>query len=131
MLNVKDPELVIVRGINSKWHNENFRELWVGFGGDPRATPIHDAYYVGLYLGAPVSKITHIGIVEKIERHSKEAVDFYLKAIIKLKKPVTPDHQIRKHEYWTLAHFGLNKTQMNNLRLLLGLEVDGKHLDSI
>lgn len=114
-MNVKNPNLVIVRGINSDWIKENFSQLWIGFGGSPQATPKEDSYYVGLYMEAPISAITHIGIVEKIERYNNR-VDFYLKAIIKLKNQVNPGHAIRKHENWELSQLGLNTNQMDILR---------------
>jgi hypothetical protein len=107
-MNVVDPDLVIVRGINSDWFSQNFTEMWIGFGDAAVAIPKLDSNYVGLYLEAPVSAITHIGIVERIERHEKGA-DFYLKALIKLKQPIDPGHQIRKHEYWKLKDLGLSE----------------------
>lgn len=112
-MNVKNPELVIVRGINANWFEKNFSEFWIGFGGSPQATPKEDAYYVGLYLEAPVSAITHIGIVDNIDRYAGGA-DFYLKALIKLKNPIKPDHAIRKHENWKLSDFRLTSQQMQN-----------------
>nr|WP_315240103.1 hypothetical protein [uncultured Flavobacterium sp.] len=117
-MNVTNPDLVIVRGINSDWFEKNFSEFWIGFGGTPQATPKEDAYYVGLYLEAPVSAITHIGIVERIDRYDNGA-DFYLKALIKLKNKVVPGHAIRKHENWNLSQFGLTRIQMDNFRLQL------------
>lgn len=114
-MNVTNLDLVLVRGINSKWFTENFTDFWIGFGGSPQAIPKEDAYYVGLYLESPVSAITHIGIVDSIERYDNGA-DFFLKAIIKLPKPVTPNHAIRKHENWQLSDFGLTRTQMDALR---------------
>jgi hypothetical protein len=113
-MNVTNPELVLVRGINSEWFKENFSQLWIGFGGSPQAIPKEDAFYVGLYLESPVSKITHIGIVDSIDRNG--TCDFYLKAIIKLNNPVDPGHAIRKHENWTLTRLGLNQIQMENIR---------------
>lgn len=115
-MNVKNEELVIVRGINSEWFTENFSQLWIGFGGAPQAVPKDDAYYVGLYLGSPISAISHIGIVESIDRYDNIA-DFYLKGIIKLKKPVDPGHPIRKHENWTLTELGLSPIHMKMLRV--------------
>mgnify|MGYP001191844388 CR=1 FL=1 len=114
-MNVTNPDLVLVRGINSDWFKENFSQLWIGFGGSPQATPKEDAYYVGLYMEAPTSAITHIGIVDYIERYENGA-DFYLKAIIKLKNPVNPGHAIRKHENWTLSQLGLNQIEVDNIR---------------
>ncbi len=114
-MNVTNPDLVLVRGINSDWFKENFSQLWIGFGGSPQATPKEDAYYVGLYMEAPISAITHIGIVDYIERYENGA-DFYLKAIIKLKNPVNPGHAIRKHENWTLSQLGLTQDEVNNIR---------------
>lgn len=114
-MKVTNHDLVIVRGINSDWLSENFSQLWVGFGGTPQATPKEDAYYVGLYMEAPTSAITHFGIVDDIERNENSA-DFYLKAIIKLKNPVNPGHAIRKHENWTLSQLGLNQKQMDSIR---------------
>ncbi len=115
-MNVKNPELVIVRGINSDWFKKNFSELWIGFGGStPQAIPKEDAYYVGLYLEAPISAITHIGIVDRIKKNPNGA-DFYLKSIIKLTNPVNPHHAIRKHENWTLKELGLDAIEMDKLR---------------
>lgn len=119
-MNVKNPELVIVRGINSEWFKENFSQLWIGFGGTPQATPKEDAYYVGLYMEAPDSAITHIGIVERIDRY-KNGADFYLKSIIKLSKPIKTGHAIRKHENWELSQFGLSRNQMDSIRSQLNL----------
>lgn len=114
-MNVTNPDLVLVRGINSDWFKENFSQLWIGFGGSPQATPKEDAYYVGLYMEAPTSAITYIGIVDDIKRDENGA-DFYLKAIIKLKNPVNPGHAIRKHENWTLSQLGLDQKQMDSIR---------------
>lgn len=114
-MNVTNPELVLVRGINSEWFKENFSQLWIGFGGSPQSVPKEDAYYVGLYLESPVSAISHIGIVDSIERYDNGA-DFYLKAIIKLKNHIKPGHAIRKHENWTLSELGLDQSQMDNIR---------------
>jgi len=119
-MNVTNDELVIVRGINSDWFEENFRKFRIGFGGSPQAIPKEDAYYVGLYLEAPASAITHIGIVESIDRYG-DGADFYLKTIIKLKNPINPGHAIRKHENWTLENLGLNKIQMEYIRQQINL----------
>lgn len=70
---------------------------------------------MGLYLEAPISAITHIGIVERIERYDNGA-DFYLKAIIKLKIKIDLGHPIRKHENWDLSAFGLTRAQMEDIR---------------
>ena len=113
-MNVTEQDLVIVRGINQEWISENFTEMWIGFGGSPIGVPKKDARFIGLYLGAPISAITHIGIVNKIERYDNNA-DFYLKAIIKLDQPVNPGHQIRKHEYWNLSDFGLSSIELKIL----------------
>ena len=117
-MNVKNPDLVLVRGINSEFFKENFSQLWIGFGGTPQATPKEDAYYVGLYMESPISAITHIGVVERIDRFDNGA-DFYLKAIIKLHKSINPGHAIRKHENWNLSQFGLTQTQMDTIRSLI------------
>lgn len=117
-MKVTNPELVLVRGINSTWFNDNFGQFWVGFGGAPQAIPKEDAYYVGLYIEAPVSKITHIGVVDRIEPYDG-GVDYYLKALIKLKTPIAPGHAIRKHENWKLSDFGLTYNQMEAIRLQL------------
>lgn len=114
-MKVKNKELVIVRGINSEWFKENFSQLWIGFGGSPQAVPKEDAFYVGLYLEAPVSAISHIGIVNNIDRYENGA-DFYLKSIIKLSNPVNPGHAIRKHENWSLKDLGLDSTEMEKIR---------------
>ena len=114
-MKVTNADLVIVRGINSEWFEENFSKLWIGFGGSPQAIPKEDAYYVGLYMEAPASAITHIGIVDYIKRDKKGA-DFYLKAIIKLNEPVNPGHAIRKHENWTLDRLGLDRKILEIIR---------------
>lgn len=116
-MNVTNPNSVIVRGINHEWLAENFTKMWIGFGDAPTAVPKDDAYYVGLYLEAPVSAITHIGIVESIVRQENRA-DFYLKAIVKLSEPVKPGHQIRKHEYWTLQDFGLTHLSIQHTEII-------------
>ena len=100
---------VIVRGMTSEWFISHFKEMEVYFGGDPRGVPAYDADFIGFYLEAPDSAITHIGIVEKIERDSS-GVTFFLKAIIKLDNPVeVEDHAIRKQEYWELEDLGIEK----------------------
>lgn len=114
-MNVKNKELVIVRGINSDWLVKNFTEFWVGFGGSSQATPKEDSYYVGLYLSSPVSAIAFIGIVDKIYRY-KNGADFHLKTIIKLKNPIKPKNAIRKHENWNLSRLGLNKALMDKIK---------------
>jgi hypothetical protein len=116
-MNVINPDLVIVRGINSDWLKENFIQQRIIFGGSKQAIPKEDSFYVGFYLEAPESAISHIGIVDRIERYDTGA-EFYLKAIIKLTNPVNPvpAHAIRKHENWTLSRLGLNQIQMENIR---------------
>ena len=103
-------KMVIVRGMKQEWFMDHFKDMVVYFGGDPRGVPVQDADYIGFYLEAPVSAITHIGIVEKIDRGDNSA-DFYLKAVIKLDQPIkTVDgHAIRKQEYWTLEELGIRQ----------------------
>jgi len=120
-MKVNNPDLVLVRGINKEHFINNFKELCIGFGGAPQAIPKEDAYYVGLYLEAPDSAITHIGIVDRNERYEDGGVEFFLNAIIKLDKSIKPGHAIRKHENWTLSQFGLDRAQMENLRTQLSL----------
>lgn len=117
-MNVINPNLVIVRGINSEWFKENFSQLWIGFGGSPQAVPKEDAYYIGLYLEAPISAISHIGIVAYIDRYENGA-DFYLKSIIKLSNSISIGHAIRKHENWTLKDLGLDSEEMEKLRNII------------
>jgi len=118
-MNVTNPELVLVRGINSDWLKENFSNLMILFKGRPQSVPKEDAFYIGLYLSAPESAITHIGIVNDVHRYKVNdkhiAAEFYLKAIIKLNKRINPGHTIRKHENWSLSRLGLNQIQMNNI----------------
>ncbi len=61
-------QTVIVRGMKKEWFIDHFKEMEVYFGGDPRGVPTQDAQYIGFYLEAPDSAITHIGIVNSIER---------------------------------------------------------------
>lgn len=114
MMDVKNKELIIVRGINANWFNKNYSNFYIAFGGNPQAVPKNDAYYVGLYLNAPISAITHLGIVENIHRFDGNA-EFYLKAIIKLKKAIKPKHAIRKHENWSLEKLGIDASQIEKL----------------
>src|SRR5574344_385024 len=112
-MNVTDENLVIVRGIIDLHKKDNIEDQIISFGGSPIGVPVYDAYYVGLYLEAPVSKITHIGIVEEIDGSNIEGYkDYYLKAIIKLKEAIDPEHAIRKHEYWHLKDLGINEDKM-------------------
>ena len=110
-MNVTNHKLVLVRGINTEWFKENISQLWIGFGGSPQAIPKDVAYYVGLYLELPVSRITHIRIVDYIEKYDT-GVDYYLNAIVKLKVLVDPGHVIGKHENWTLTRLRLNQIQI-------------------
>jgi len=104
---------VIVRGMKQEWFMDHFKDMAVYFGGDPRGVPSKDADYIGFYLEAPISAITHIGIVESIERGENSA-DFYLKAVIKLDEPIktVDEHAIRKQEYWTLEQLGIKQVSL-------------------
>ena len=106
-------ERVIVRGMKEEWFMDHFKDMAVYFGGDPRGVPAKDANYIGFYLEAPISAITHLGVVESIIRESGSAT-FNLKAIIKLDKPVKTidEHAIRKQEYWTLSELGVNQVSL-------------------
>lgn len=99
---------VIVRGMKSNWFLEHFKNMAVYFGGDPKGIPAYDSDYVGFYLEAPDSAITHIGVVESIDRSNSAEVIFKLKAVIKLDDPIkVQDHAIRKQEYWTFKELGI------------------------
>ena len=117
-MNVTNPDLVIVRGINDKWFKENLSEMWIGFGGAPAALPKDDSYFVGLYINAPVSAIKYIGVVSQIDRYN-DVADFWLKALIELPQLVKPGHAIRKHENWNINQFGLNQSQITQLRQMI------------
>ena len=103
-------DTVIVRGMTKEWFIDHFKDMAVYFGGDPKGVPAKDAKYIGFYLEAPDSAITHIGIVDSIQRKDGEAT-FNLKAVIKLDEPfkVKDKHAIRKHEYWTLEKLGISQ----------------------
>lgn len=117
-MNVTNPELVIARGINDTWFKENLSKMWIGFGPNPVGIPKEDAYFIGLYVQAPVSAIKYIGVVDTIDRYPGGA-DFYLKAIIELPQPVDPGHAIRKQEYWNINNLGLNASQITLLQQLV------------
>jgi len=105
----KKKQCAIVRGMTKDWFMNHFKDMEVYFGGDPRGVPAYDADFIGFYLEAPDSAITHIGVVDKIVREKGRAV-FYLKAIIKLDEPKkVPDHAIRKQEYKSLEYLGIAK----------------------
>jgi len=129
IMNVKDENCnkVIVRGINSSWFADNFKDMKVYFSGSNKAVPLYDTYYLGFYLEQPDSAITHIGIIKNIERTvdgsgNKTAIA-YLSAIIKLPTPIKTDdaHPIRKHEYWSLDKFGLSQQYMEALRNVINV----------
>jgi len=104
----KIAQVAIVRGMTANWLMDHFKDMKVYFGGK-YGIPVNDSDYIGFYLEAPVSAITHIGIVEDIDRQPDE-VTFHLKAVIKLDKPVkVSDHAIRKQEYWPLEKLGISK----------------------
>ncbi len=103
---------VIVRGITKTWFQENFIDMKVHFGGDPRAVPAFDADFIGFYLEEPESAITHIGVVSHIERNNESAV-FHLKAIIKLDEKIEVGHAIRKQEYWKLKKLGIDNITLS------------------
>lgn len=117
-MNVNNPDLVIVRGINDDWFKENLSKMWVGFGGLPQAIPVEDAFFVGLYVSAPVSAVKYIGVVNKIDRYNGGA-DFYLKALIELPALIGHNLGIRKHVYWNIADFGLSQNQIDLLRQMV------------
>lgn len=105
----KKTHKVIVRGMTKEWFIDHFKDMAVYFGGDPKAIPAYDSDFIGFYLEAPDSAITHVGIVDRIARNAKGAT-FHLKAVIKLDKPVkVANHGIRKQEYWSLNKLGINK----------------------
>jgi len=106
----KKDNTVIVRGMTSEWFMDHFKDMKVYFGGK-YAVPKYDADFIGFYLGAPDSAITHVGIVESIDRESDPGeVTFHLKAIVKLDQPVlVEDHAIRKQEYWNFDQLGISK----------------------
>ena len=104
----KTPQVAIVRGMTADWFMDHFKDMKVYFGGK-YGTPVKDSDYIGFYLEAPDSAITHIGIVEEIDRQAQD-VTFHLKAIIKLDEPVKVEsHAIRKQEYWPLEELGIRK----------------------
>lgn len=110
-MNIQEEDLVIVRGINKDWIAKNFINMWIGFGGSPIGIPKKDARYIGLYIEAPISKITHIGIINQIN-HYQGNTDYYIKTLIKLDNPRDVGHAIRKHEYWHLNDFDLTPTEL-------------------
>lgn len=105
-------ETVIVRGMREEWFMDHFKDMEVYFGGDPRGIPKKKADYIGFYLEAPVSAVTHIGIVNEMKEGEDGTLVYFLRAIVKLDKPVKPSHPIRKHEYWTLADLGIQKIEL-------------------
>ena len=104
---------VIVRGMKKEWFIDHFKDMVVSFRGDPRGVPAEGADYIGFYLEAPVSAITHIGIVKSFDRPKDSAI-FHLKAIVELDSPIkTKDgHAIRKQEYWTLEELGVQRLSL-------------------
>jgi hypothetical protein len=114
-----DKDTVIVRGMNEYWLKTHFQDMKVYFGSTeaPQAIPARDANYIGFYLEAPVSAISHIGIVKYIQTNGDGGKTFFLRAIIKLDKPISPPNHpysgIRKHEYWQLSDLGLSVVDLD------------------
>lgn len=106
----REKRQVIVRGMTAQWFGDHFQDMKVYFGG-LRAVPQYDSDFIGFYLEAPVSAITHVGVVESIDRQPGEAT-FHLRAVIKLEKPIPVDHGIRKQEYWTFSELGIEKVAL-------------------
>ncbi|HEX8672101.1 MAG TPA: hypothetical protein VF710_09440 [Longimicrobium sp.] len=98
---------VIVRGMTAEWFGDHYKDMKVYFSG-LRSVPQYDSDFIGFYLEAPDSAITHIGVVDSIDRQTHETT-FHLRAVIKLDEPVQVDHGIRKQEYWTLRQLGIEK----------------------
>ncbi len=114
-LKVSDPERVFVGVVNEHFLSDNLSQFWIGFNGK---TSEEDAYYIALYLGQPISKITHIAIVDSKEYYDG-GVWYYFKTIIKLKEPIG-NRYLRKYEVnWSLADFNLKRENMDELRNLL------------
>lgn len=104
----KISQIAIVRGMTEKWFMNHFKDMEVYFAGKT-GTPIKNSDYIGFYLESPVSAITHIGIVDRIDRQD-EGATFHLKAIINLDEPIKVEsHGIRKQEYWSLEDLGIRK----------------------
>ena len=108
-------EEVIIRGVTHDFWDHHFKEMVVWFGGQPSAPPHgkpkEDAHFIAFYLGAPDSAITHIGIVDRIERNESlaESDTFHLSCVIKLNPPVSWTHQVRNFEYTTLERLGIKQ----------------------
>ncbi len=103
---------VIVRGFTAHWLKDNFRDMKIYFGGNRTAVPKQNADFIGFYLEAPDSAITHLGIVDQIEEYDSGKT-FHLKAIIKLDEPIkVQGYAIRKHEYWSLEQLGVKQLSL-------------------
>lgn len=105
---------VIIRGVTHKFWNDHFKEMVVWFGGQPSAPPhgkpSEDASFIAFYLEAPDSAITHIGIVDRIQRNPvNEADEFHLSCIYKMDPPVQWHHPVQNFEYTTLEQLGIKQ----------------------
>lgn len=104
---------VLLRGMRKDFFVDHFQNMVIYFNKD--RLPQYDSDFIGFYKGAPDSAVTHIGIVEKIERPANDDAIFYLKAIIKLDDPVSFKqedgslHGVSGHEYKSFEELGIRK----------------------
>ena len=114
-------DTVIVRGVrHEEWHMHVAR-MQVYFGGRtqaPSAKPTRDARYIVFYQGAPESAITHLGIVNRIERHVDvlNSDVFHLASLIALDPPIPCGHPISNFLYTTLDELGISRVRLTVTR---------------
>jgi len=110
-------DTVIVRSITHDEWQGHLSSLEVYFGGRTQAAsakPARNAKYVAFYRGAPGSAITHLGLVDRIERSADllKSDVFHLKCLIKLDPPIPCGHPIGNFLYTTLEELGISRVRL-------------------
>lgn len=111
-------DVVIVRGVRSgEWHDQ-LPGMCVYFGGHtqaPSAKPSRDAGYIAFYQGAPLSAITHLGVVSRIEREVDmlRSDVFHLDCLMVLDPPIECGHPISNFLYTTLEELGIARASFS------------------
>jgi len=124
-MNVKNPNLVIIRSIHPTKFPDHFSLMWIDFDCDyfSQTIPV-DVNYVGFYSESHDSMITHIGIVNEIEPYDN-GKDYFLKAIVKLENPLEIDHPIKGYEYRELSNFNLTELELS---ILNNVTIPNEHI---
>ena len=110
-------DTVIVRGVRSDEWVTQLSGMQVYFGGHTNAAsakPSRDVSYIAFYQGAPVSAITHLGMVSRIERGADMLGSdiFHLDCLIALEPHIKCGHPVSNFLYTTLEELGISRARV-------------------